>query len=329
MTFDDEFDSYDPVVAERFTLLDRATMPDRDGSPVSPVGAPVVGIDVGRYRPWRHLAAAAAVALVAGASVVAVAKRGEQQDVEASTGDNPSIAADQGPAPEGGKDEPKSLTVEVPGPEGQSSYAATTGGDAEDEAGAGDDPSDGGSADGADSTTTTIASNPDESDDGSRASGVERTTGSTEAPEPSTTDQSRPATTATPTTTVLATVRTTTTRDLVPGSSWLNPPTPEKMITIRGQVTEVFTDCMSRLVLNEAGEVESIGPVSCDGGSYIIVNGTRIQTTSGFTAEDDSFGKHPESLRPGQTVKVSAVPTGANGQLMTLDCVLCGVQLSG
>lgn len=331
MTFDDEFDSYDPVVAERFTLLDRATMPRRDALPPTTPEAPVVGTRHGGSRPWYHLAAAAAVAVVAGASVVAIAQLGDRQDVQATTGDNLSIEADETPSDEDRQSEKRSLTVEVPSPDPAPTGDTRTGADSEAEPPADDQVTGDSSADEPDSAATTTTQPADQSNSDGTAPGIEGTTGSTEAPDPSTTSTtstSRPSTTTeAPPTSAEGTVRTTTTRDLTPGSSWLDPPTPEKMLTITGVVTEVFTDCMSRLILNDAGKVESIGPVSCDGGSYIIVDGVRIQTTSGFTEADSQFGKHPAWLRPGHTVKVTAVPTGAGGRLLSLDCVQCLVQL--
>lgn len=325
MTLDDEFDSYDPIIAERFSVLDRATMPRRHTAPSAAAEEPAVAIRGGGKRPWYHLAAAAAFAVVAGASVVAIAQRGQQQDVEATTGGDVSIEADRAADDEAEK---RSLTVEVPSTGAAAAETAESGDGSRDPSPTGDDATGDGPADEAASATTTTTRRSEQSTGNDAGSAIERTTGSTEAPEPPATQTTRPASTAEASpTSAEATPRTTTTRDMTPGSSWLNPPAPEKMITITGVVTEVFTDCMSRMILNGAGKVEIITPVSCDGGSYIIVDGMRIQTTSGFTEPDDHFGKHPTWLRPGHTVRVTAIPTGAGGRLLTLDCVQCLVEL--
>ncbi|MDH3302951.1 MAG: hypothetical protein OES24_20820 [Acidimicrobiia bacterium] len=98
-------------------------------------------------------------------------------------------------------------------------------------------------------------------------------------------------------------------------------------VFLRGTVTEVFTDCVSRLVLTETGQVVQGGPVSCDGGSYIVVGGTRVFTSSGFTSADLAFDKHPSNLKPGQEVSVTATRTGGPAGPLTLACDGCRVRL--
>ena len=95
-------------------------------------------------------------------------------------------------------------------------------------------------------------------------------------------------------------------------------------VTIRGVVTEVFTDCQSRLVLNDDGEVVRVGPVSCDGGSHIVVDGIRIQTSSGFVPAEMYFDRHPRDLLPGTQVRVVAVRLSYGH---SLDCDRCGVSI--
>ncbi len=97
-------------------------------------------------------------------------------------------------------------------------------------------------------------------------------------------------------------------------------------MAVRGTVTEVFTDCVSRLVLTETGQVVETGLISCDGGSFIVVDGTRVFTSSGYTSADLAFDKHPSNLKPGMDVLVTAVRRGGSGPL-TLDCDSCRIRL--
>ncbi len=97
-------------------------------------------------------------------------------------------------------------------------------------------------------------------------------------------------------------------------------------VAVRGTVTEVFTDCVSRLVLTETGQVVETGPISCDGGSFIVVDGNRVFTSSGYTSADLAFDKHPSNLKPGMDVLVTAVRRGGSGPL-TLDCDSCRIRL--
>ncbi len=315
MTFDDEMDSYDPVIADRFALLDRVSPVEM--SAAAPVSAdpPRIGRPAEAARPLSLMAAAAATVAVAGIAVFALARNGSDQDVEATnSGDDQAEVEENGQVAV--EDENRSLTVEVPDPAGEQgdSASATTAGD-DGEAG--------------DESTPTTADNQLDDSQTTGPSTAEAIT--TESSEPTETSGASTTSTTTPSTTTTSSGSTATTESSLPapGSSWLNPPTPEKTIVIRGMVTEVFTDCQSRLVLNDAGEVESVGPVSCDGGSYIIVNGNRIHTTAGFVASEDYYAKHPSDLRPGQNVAVTAVRSASAGGILTLDCVLCTVKLSG
>jgi len=97
------------------------------------------------------------------------------------------------------------------------------------------------------------------------------------------------------------------------------------LLIFEGLVTEVFTDCQSRWILNDRNEPEQVGPVSCDGGSHIIVDGQRIQTSSGYMGIGSAFNRHPRTLRPGMVAKVVAVGH-ANG-IVSLDCAQCSVEM--
>lgn len=80
-------------------------------------------------------------------------------------------------------------------------------------------------------------------------------------------------------------------------------------------------------MLTETGRVVQGGPISCDGGSSIVVVGTRVFTSSGFTSADLAFDKHPSNLKPGQEVSVTAVRTGGATGPLTLNCDSCRVRI--
>lgn len=340
MTFDedtDPLDGYDPIVAERFEVLDRVTPPavaepgaagtrahaaplrrvepGRGSGRNGPVGPQIAARPAGEPRidrrsPWYIGAAAASLLVVAGVALFALASRGGDQDVEASDGDGTETSATDDATGDDQEGQADSLTVELPandageGDEGIQSSDPAGGEAAQPAEDTGDDQ--GGAA-----------------VDGSSQSAA--TTGSTEAPVTSTVtvESETTTTTAVPTTT-------TTTNDATETTpSWSLVENQERVVVVRGMVTEVHTDCQSRLVLNEQNQVESVGPVNCDSGSYIIVNGNRIQTSSGYVAADDHFDKHMMGLKPGQSVTVTALPSGRAGGPLTLDCPMCGIRLGG
>lgn len=341
MTFDEEMDAYDPLIAERFELLNRAVPIDMateavaEQQVVSQISEPTLlaprsnSFTETASRPMYLLAAAAAMVIVVGGAVFAATSLGDDPDLQAGDGgfsqseiSDRSADADDGSDDLAGSetsDDPnKSLTVEVP----QSTTSAPVGEDAT------ETPDSSNQA--ASSATQPSGQGESAQESGSAGSvGVNGPTETTDPPtEPATT--AAPATTAVPTTEPPQTTAPAPTTDPGPESSWLNPPSAEKMITVRGKVTEVFTDCQSRLILNDQDEVESVGPISCDGGSYIIVSGTRIQTASGYMmSEADMYGKHVATLRPGQTVSVTAVHTESAGGMLTLNCVLCEINVGG
>ena len=314
MTFDEEVDPYDPIVADRFRLLDRVD-PGEFGGPGRPPGRVPSGGETGPSRV-RYLLAGATVAAVVGLSAVALARAGTDGELEASADGDVQIESESTTEPPVAGDDREdngSLRVEVPddgvddGGEDRSTADRSTE----------DRPSD----------TETETETETEVATADRAPGSAVTTVSTEAPPQTTTAAPAKTTIGGAATSTTKAPPQTTTVDLSDKSSLLKPPTGEKTVIVRGQVNEVFTDCRSRLILNAAGEVESVGPVSCDGGSYIVVEGTKIHTSSGFVAADDAYDKHIPTLRPGQTVTVTAIPTGATGGRLTLDCVSCGITL--
>jgi len=94
---------------------------------------------------------------------------------------------------------------------------------------------------------------------------------------------------------------------------------------VSGTVTEVFTDCYAHLVLTDDGEIDVIEPVSCDGGSWVIIDGIRVATASGFVLTDDEvFDRHIRDLQPGETA--TAVATATSGGALNLDCDECSLR---
>ncbi len=117
----------------------------------------------------------------------------------------------------------------------------------------------------------------------------------------------------------------TTTEQPTPPSSKVEPSGPRQVVS--GTVTEVFTDCASWLVLNDEGAVEDGGPISCDGGSYIMVGTIRIKTSAGYVAPGSPYyDKHIADLLPGTTVSVVTMedPNGPH----TLNCEDCGISVA-
>lgn len=170
----------------------------------------------------------------------------------------------------------------------------------------GEDDDDLGASDAADNTDDDIEKDVDADSDTDTDDETEQTTSTVETTtvtEPETTTSSTTETTEAPkeeTTTTTTTTETTTTTQ---------PTTvPSEVITIRGVLTESFTDCVSHLVLDASGNaVPSNGGISCDGGSWIVVNRTKIQTSAGYV-RSGYYNKH-KGISPGVTVVVKAAKT--------------------
>ena len=157
------------------------------------------------------------------------------------------------------------------------------------------------------------------------ADGVEATPSVTADSGASDTTVPTTATTEAPTTTTNTTTTepTTTAKDVI--TVPYSPPTASDgtvLTVVSGTVTEVFTDCYQHLILTEDGGVDDSGPVTCDGGSWVVINGIRIGTASGFVrSDDDVYDKHLRDLQPGDLASAIAIPT-ANGAL-NLNCEGC------
>lgn len=320
---------HDGIIAERFELLDRLTPPPvhdiTDHTP--PQAASNAAPYAERRSPlFALLAAAAALLVVVGLSIGAL--QGGEEGVEAidlddaAPADQPSVLDDAGRATGELSEAEDGRNVDSDGSaEGNSGQADETAEDESTPDGTVQDPADGdGDADGdADGDTD----GPDQ-ETGDSGTGGSAEASSTTSNQPDSPDQPTDETTATdsPTTTIPSTDTTSTDPE--------NPDTTESgngngpVTVIRGIATEVFTDCRSHLVLTEDGTVENVSPISCDGGSYIVVDGRRIQTSAGFVPTEDYFDKHPEDLMPGDSVMVQA--REHDGGLLSLDCQPCSVR---
>lgn len=312
-TSDDGFDSFDPLIAERFEVLNAIRVPSH-GERAQPHHAVAPPPPTG-YRPFVALAAAAALFVVVGVSFLAM-RPTTDQDVTASNGADAEVDGDRLQDKDG--QDKEELTVKVP-------ESSTTTQDA-------------GQAEGERSTSETGADGTEEAGPGEEAGSPGA--GQSEPTDPSavttTTQQQGATTTKAPANETTTPTTSRPPKEPLPPVS-APPPVPttehpdfdERIITLRGIVEEVFTDCESKLILDENGNVAQGGPVSCDGGSYVVIDGRRIQTSAGYVAADQYYNRHNARLRPGQSVLVFAVPSYWSQDSLTLDCGQCGISLGG
>lgn len=100
----------------------------------------------------------------------------------------------------------------------------------------------------------------------------------------------------------------------------------EDGITVSGTLTAVFNDCDSLWALEDGEPRQQDVDISCDGGSWVRIGNTQIQTSSGFTLEELAYDRHNldgEELVPGIEVTAMAIDDGS-GRL-SLDCESCGL----
>lgn len=317
---DDGFGSdYDPVIAEQFALLDRLRVPDYGArTDMAPAPAPRV-LPRPQFDPTYALAVAAAFLMIAAASYFALRPT---TDLGLDATDNGELNGDptnQSAAVQDGDASSGELTVEVTPSSTASSPADAAAGEQTSSEGEGDS----GNTTG-DTTTTTTA--PVESDTtvaapGAASSTTETTSQSDDSPVTSIDKES-----------VLSTP---TTKPGVTDPSLDVPVTsfpadgPDQMIVIRGMLTELFTDCQAHYVLGSGGGVELRDAISCDGGSYVVVDGKTIQTSAGFSPAGQYYDRHDPALRPGQQVVVSATAASQTSAALTLNCRQCGIALGG
>lgn len=315
MNSDDHTDAYDPQIAERFALFERLVPPPEPTASLDGVAPeteltlvgdtfaqPAELTDAGRWPSRRHrpamIAVAAAAAVIAGVSVLALAGGGPGPEL-----------VEAGPA-----DDDAELPVSTSEP------ATGSAADAASDPAPADEDGDGGDAE---PITVEVPGDTDED------AGSTPTTGTTLPPTSATSETTAASSSETSlddadgddTTGSVPSKQTTVPER--PTGSVIDPSKSGEMVTIAGIVAEVFRDCQSWLVLNSDGEPESRPEVSCDGGSFVVVDGQRIQTTSGYVAAADAFDKHPAGVQPGDFVVVTAI-NGPYGGL-TLNCDGCGV----
>lgn len=288
----------DPQIAERFQMLDRLAPPDtwaqatgRSNVVDFPTADPIV-------RPrsasvW--VAAAAGLVAVAGLSYLALTGGGATSELQTDDAQDPAQTAEEAPGPN------QVVTITADVDEGRADSSAAEG--------AGESAADDGSADGS-----------AEDADGSGADDAGQTDGGAENGTTSTTTPTTPTTGSGPATTVDGADTTTTSTDIS-----LIPDPGDKPVAFTGTITAVFTDCLSHRYLAEDGSIQD-GTITCDGGSWIEVNGLRIRTSSGFTADDQAWNRHPSSAVPGQQATVRAL-SGRTGY--SLECMTCSVEISG
>ncbi len=282
---------FDPDVAQKFELLDRVEPPALSLDPSSTRSQVAADPMAGNTSPERRylvpLAAAAATVILA---ISAVALTGGSDKRVETADDGEASAALQSDTRSSGDD----------GENGDASAA-------EEEA----------PSDEMDDGTAT----PDEEAEADEA-------GTSTAP--ALTVEPKPTTSSIRTTTTEAEATTTT-----PVEETTTTPTTEKttttvaeamdVVVLRGVVSEVMTDCVGNVYLDPNGEIVN-GPVLCDGGSYVVVDGTRVQTSAGYTFEEFAFNKHDPDIRPGQKVSVTAGREGGSNGPLSLRCETCQIR---
>ncbi len=318
-TFWDASD-HDGIIAERFELLDRLNPPPiQDLTTQTPPPAAFSAAPIAERRTplFALVASAAALLIIGGLSISSLLGDGEEE-VEATEGDR-AAPADQSDAL---VDEDRSSGELGDGDRQTDEDPAMT---VQDE-----------SEDQSETDAEPEGQNVDDSDQDGQGPGQEddepgEDTGSTTSQD----DQPQQSTPETTVAEPSSTTSTSTTLDDA-SSPTVTAAVPEEpdgadsgqgngpVTVIRGILTEVFTDCQSHLVFTQDGTVESLSPITCDGGSYIVVDGRRIRTSAGFVPEEDYFDKHPEDLTPGDSVMVQAREN--DGGELSLDCDPCSVR---
>ncbi len=315
--------SADPVIAQQFSRLQELSTPSADDILSQADGGAIVGLDgpsVGGGRALLdgvtqyRVMAAAAVAAVLALGAVALTTRGADDvgtdevageataEVDAADGgdsdddgdDDDAISSEavtDEPATDSGSDDSDEVPVDTPE---DSTVVDET--ESEDESVMVVEEPDGGASDDGASTPTTAA----ESTDQDTAEPSDDTEPVDETPDEPT-------------------------DEIPPPTTEPVDPVPADTTRISGVVTEVLVDCQSHQVLGDSGQVEDTGAVTCDGGSFIVVNGTRIFTSAGYTAAEFYWDKHNSKLRPGVSVSVVAAPIA--GGPLGLACDECGVRI--
>ncbi len=319
----------DPMIAERFSQLDSVAAPpaeaildQADGETLVPVGAAASTVGatsavaspspLGGVTPYRVVAAAAAAVVLAVGAVALSSRGGDTVGTDEVAGEA-VVEADADDAAQ--QDDDDGLTSQVVDDDPEEPADVMTEETSDEDASLEDDSPDGED----DDAGVLVIEDDDESGDDGSDTGDESAVPTTLA-DPD--DESEGGADAEP-------------EDEMPEepADELPPPTTEPVDSggsadttrISGLVTEVMVDCQSHQVLGDNGKVEDTGAVTCDGGSFIVVNGTRIFTSAGFTAAEFYWDKHNPKLRPGLNVSVVAAPIA--GGPLGLACDECGVRI--
>lgn len=327
---DSGHDDYDAAIAARFSLLDQVPAPET--WPPKPQSDNVRSI----WPVWQSVGVAAAAAVLLAVAVTTLLPDRDDGALTVDAAEGPRVTVDEPTASDSPRED----------------------GDETDRAAFGDDrTTTDGSTEGSEDERPTLSVEPDENEtkeDEAAETDPPGNGSSQAAPESNPeADETTPGETTPPETRPADTTTSTTPPETRPEVTEVSPtltypkesrPTlsvpPEsrptttvgenedRVVVVRGLVTEVFTDCQSMLILTDDGEVERGGPISCDGGSHIVVDGVRIQTSAGYVASDQYYDKHPRDLLPGRRVQVTArIVSYGERDLHTLDCDRCGVEL--
>ena len=314
---------YDPVIAEQFALLDRLKVPDYGARADLLPTAVALPAQKPRFDPSYALAVAAAFVVIAAASYFALRPTtdlGLDATNDGTNGQTTNENPNQSAAVQDGDGDGDKLTIEV----APSSTASSQVGAASEEQGSSDGESNQAGTD--DETTTTTTTAPVES---------ETTVTAPDSASSSTTaagqDDDSPSTTIDKD----SVLSTPTTKPGVTDPSLDVPVTsfpadgPDQMIVIRGILSELFTDCQAHYLLGAGGVVEQRDSITCDGGSYVVVDGKTIKTSAGLVPAGQYYNRHNPALRPGQQVVVSATAASQTSAALTLNCAQCGITLGG
>ena len=93
--------------------------------------------------------------------------------------------------------------------------------------------------------------------------------------------------------------------------------------TVTGIATKVIEDCVRNEELID-DEIDDEGPIICDGGSAVTVDGITIGTSSGFTTPEMSYGHDISAIVPGDVVEVVYHENAAGG--FDLSCDACTIR---
>lgn len=309
---------YDTAIAERFALFDQLQVPEYGTRADALPAVATLPAPKHRFDPSYALAIAAAFVVIAAASYFALRPTTDlgldATDDGSVTNQTTDDRSNQSAAVQDGDTGGDKLTVEVAPSSTASSQAEASPAAEEPSADEGDEANATEEA----TTTTAAAGAPAESDTTVASDGSASTATTTSVTIDKDSVLNPPVTKPVgPAVTIPDVPQTTFAAD--------GPVTQ----TVRGTLTEVFTDCAAHYVLGSDGNVEQLEAISCDGGSYVVVDGKTIRTSAGNSPAGQYYDRHNPALRPGQQVVVSATAASQASAALTLNCAQCGITLGG